>query len=168
SLVTLLGLSGQQGPYRVLFVSGQQLSPFAHSPQARAVLALPGQDVLFVRGSMSEHQVRSHRPSYVNAILIQSRGRVEVQACSACRSSSGLRPFPECRRVPGHFGGACGNCKWRDHAIRCSVRDEDEGSVEVIELDDTDEEDGSQQQIGSTQQRLLTAGSTPADPISLD
>src|SRR5204862_6690727 len=23
----------------------------------------------------------------------------------------------------GHFGGACANCKWRDHAPRCSVRD---------------------------------------------
>ena len=30
-----------------------------------------------------------------------------------------MRPFPECRRVQGHFGGCCGNCKWPDHAARC-------------------------------------------------
>ncbi|KAL1957702.1 hypothetical protein VTO42DRAFT_5679 [Malbranchea cinnamomea] len=80
-------LTGPQSPHRILFIAGQQLSPFAHSPQARAVLALPGQDVLFVRGSMSEHQILNHPPSYINAILIQSRGRMEVQACTACRGS---------------------------------------------------------------------------------
>ncbi|OJD24033.1 hypothetical protein ACJ73_04608 [Blastomyces percursus] len=120
----------------------RQLNPFAHSPQSRAVLALPGQDVVFVRGAITEVQVRSHRQSYVNALLIQSRGQPEPHACTACR---GGRPFPECRRVPGHFGGACGNCKWRDHAARCSVRD---GGIEVIDLDDDDDEGGSQRQIG--------------------
>ena len=33
--------------------------------------------------------------------------------------------------TPNHFGGACANCKWRDHAGRCSVRDG--------QADDTDE-----------------------------
>ncbi|EDN08635.1 predicted protein [Histoplasma mississippiense (nom. inval.)] len=94
--LSLLGLSGPQGPHRILFVADQQLSPFTHSPQSRAVLALPGQDVPFVRGSMTELQVRSHRPSYINAILIQSRGRTEPHACLACRSAHpGLRPFPQ-------------------------------------------------------------------------
>ncbi|RFU74034.1 hypothetical protein TARUN_8213 [Trichoderma arundinaceum] len=23
----------------------------------------------------------------------------------------------------GHFGGSCGNCKWRDYAARCSLHD---------------------------------------------
>ncbi|EDN10720.1 predicted protein [Histoplasma mississippiense (nom. inval.)] len=119
---------------------------------------------------MTELQVRSHRPSYINAILIQSRGRTEPHACLACRSAHpGLQPFPECRRLPGHFGGACGNCKWRDHAIRCSVRDGE--GVEVIEIvdDDDDEEDGPQRRMrGPSEQQLLTAGSTPAAPIILD
>jgi Protein of unknown function (DUF3716) len=123
-------------------------------------LALPGQDVLFVRGSMNEHQVLSHRPSYINAILIQSRGRTEVQACLACRTGPGLRPFPECRRLLGHFGGACGNCKWRDHASRCSVRD-GEDAVEVILIADTDEE-GEE-----TQQQRQIAGATSDSPIVL-
>jgi hypothetical protein len=38
----------------------------------------------------------------------------------------GSRFFPECRRLPGHFGGACVNCKWRDYTARCTVRDENE------------------------------------------
>src|SRR5438034_1057150 len=37
--------------------------------------------------------------------------------------NSYARPFPYCHRLPGHFGGAYGNCKWKDHATRCSVRD---------------------------------------------
>ncbi|KAL1954481.1 hypothetical protein VTO42DRAFT_1157 [Malbranchea cinnamomea] len=94
---------------------------------------------LFVRGSMSEHQILSHRPSYISAILIQYRECMEVQACTACRGGPGLRPFPECRRLPDHFGGACGNCKWRNHASHCFVRD-GEDAIEVIEIVDTDEE----------------------------
>ncbi|OJD20796.1 hypothetical protein ACJ73_07867, partial [Blastomyces percursus] len=98
------------------------------------------------------------------AILIQSRGRPEVQACAACRGGPGLRPFPECRRLPGHFGGACDNCKWRDRAIRCSVRD-GEDAVEVIETADTDEEDGSQQPGGRRPRVLISDGSTPSSAI---
>ena len=51
-------------------------------------------------------------------------------ACEACTATHPeLRPFPKCRRVAGHFGGACANCKWRDHGARCFVRDDssDEG-----------------------------------------
>ncbi|RSL88449.1 hypothetical protein CEP52_015216 [Fusarium oligoseptatum] len=38
--------------------------------------------------------------------------------------SSYANPFPDCIRLPGHFSGSCGNCKWRDHAAKCSKRDE--------------------------------------------
>lgn len=111
----------------VLLVGQQQMATFVHNTVGRAVLALPGQDVEFVRGSITPNQVGSHRPSYINAILIQSRGAAAQPACGACAAARpGLRPFPECRRVAGHFGGACANCKWRDHGSRCSVRDEDE------------------------------------------
>ena len=119
-------------PHRnpVLLVGQQQLTPYVHSSQALRVLALPGQDVEFIRGCITPIQISTHRPSYLNAILIQSRGRTLGLPCLACRSErSGLRPFPECRRVAGHFGGACANCKWRDHASRCSVRDEDDDVV---------------------------------------
>lgn len=48
----------------------------------------------------------------------------------------GLRAFTECVRLPGHFGGAFGNCKWRDRASHCSVRDNQQAGQEVIVLDD--------------------------------
>ncbi|PGH03923.1 hypothetical protein GX51_03759 [Blastomyces parvus] len=49
---------------------------------------------------MTEVQVRSHRPSYINALLIQSRGRPGLYACLACRNDRpGLHPFPECRKL---------------------------------------------------------------------
>ncbi|KAF2228379.1 hypothetical protein EV356DRAFT_581615 [Viridothelium virens] len=38
--------------------------------------------------------------------------------CNDC-ARKGLHPFPECRRVRGHFGGCCANCKWQDHAKSC-------------------------------------------------
>ena len=120
----------QQNP--VLLVGQQQLAVYIHSPQGRAALALPGQDVEIVRGSVSPAQILSHRPSYLNAILIQSRDTTLGHPCIACRSvHPGLRPFPECRRVVGHFGGACANCKWRDHAARCSVRGDEDDDVVV-------------------------------------
>ena len=101
---------------------------WVHAHGQRAVLALPGVDVAFVLGAILPHQIGSHRPSYINAILIQSRGQAPPRACLQCRGGPGLRPFPECRRVPGHFGGACANCKWRDHGARCSfVRGDDDG-----------------------------------------
>jgi len=125
--------SAGQNP--VLVVGGQQMAAFIHSPQGLAVLALPGRDVVFVPGAITPKQVGSHRPSYINAILIQSRGNTVPGPCTACQGPRpGLRPFPECRRVPGHFGGCCGNCKWRDHAFKCSVRDD-----MVVEVSDDDD-----------------------------
>ncbi|OJD20098.1 hypothetical protein ACJ73_08569 [Blastomyces percursus] len=128
----------QQGKLSLNKLRAVEMAETDLDPQSREVLALPGQDVVFVRGAITEVQVRSHRPSYINVLLIQSRGQPEPHACTACRDGPGFRPFPECRRVPGHFGGACGNCKWQDHAARCSVRD---GGIEVIDLDDDDDDD---------------------------
>lgn len=174
------GASNEYG-HPVLPIGGQQLAPWVHSPQSQAVLALPGQDVPFVRGAISGNQIMTHRPSYINALLIQSRGRREEQACSACRDGPRLRPFPECARVPGHFGGAYGNCKWRDHTARCSVRDQKGGTG--------GSHTGSQQrpppppslgggaggasaphtQTPSTRPRaLITDGSTPSFAIVID
>ncbi|KAF2841139.1 hypothetical protein M501DRAFT_989695 [Patellaria atrata CBS 101060] len=105
----------------VLLVTQQQLAPWCHSPQNRALLAVGGGvDVEFVRDSITPEQIGSHRQSYVNGILIQSRGG-DVDPCAACRTRD-FRPFLSCHRAEGHFGGTCANCKWRDHAARCSVR----------------------------------------------
>jgi len=96
-----------------LLVGGQQLASFCHNDLQRAVLALPGRDVRIVRGGITPNQVGSHRPSYINAILIQSRGdaRVGNDACITCRTAPNRGPFPFCCSLPGHFGGCCSNCK---------------------------------------------------------
>ena len=63
-------------------------------------------------------------PSYINTILIQSCGNIVLSPYTTCQGlRSGLRLFPECRCVLGHFGGCCGNCKWRNYTSKCSVRD---------------------------------------------
>lgn len=121
----------------VLLVGAQQLAPYCHNASQRALLAMPGVNVPFVRGAITPAQVGSHRPSYINAILIQSRG-VLSGPCDRCERS--LRPFLECRRVPGHFGGACGNCKWPDLGARCTERDnDDDGSIVVVSSDSSDD-----------------------------
>ena len=85
----------------------------------QAILALPGRDVPYVAGRIQPHQVTSLRPSYINAILIQRAGHTHPQGdCLNCQRR-GLTPFTECRRTQGHFGGCCGNCKWREHAQQC-------------------------------------------------
>lgn len=115
----------------VLLVGGQQLASYAHNAMQRALVALPGRHIAFVRDAITPDQIRSQRPSYINAILVQSRGRQPPAPCTACAAvRPGLRPFPQCRRVRGYFDGACANCKWRDHASRCSVRDEEYGEEE--------------------------------------
>ena len=117
-----------------LNVANQGLSPFVRSPMGRNLLALPGQNVLIHPTVVTAARIATNRPSYINAVLIQSRGAPPIAAppraaagCTACstlRTPAGDRKaFPECRHMPGHFGGGCGNCKWQDHAARCSVRD---------------------------------------------
>ena len=65
------------GQNPILSATGTHLRPFVHNQLQRAVLQLPGQDVAFVRGAITAPQLASHRPSYVNGILIQSRGQLE-------------------------------------------------------------------------------------------
>jgi hypothetical protein len=100
---------------------------------------MPGQDVSYVPGAITLAQVSTHRPSYVNAILIQRAGILIPNGCNRCRSGAGFTPFPECRYIPGEFGNACGNCKWRDHAARC--RHPGVGNDDNDDQDDSDDSD---------------------------
>ena len=128
----------------LLPIGGQQLAEFYHNVLQRRVLMLPGRYVLVVRGAIIEAQVRSHRPSYINALLIQSRGRAVRTLCTVCQtqmtaSTNGwARPFSVCIRLPNHFGGAYANCKWRDHAGRYSVRDGQANDTDESGLSDDD------------------------------
>ena len=134
-----------------LNVANQGLSPFVHSAPGRNLLALPGRNVLIHPTVVTAARTAMNRPSYVNAILIQSRGAPPVArppraavgctACSVLGTPTGDRKaFPECRHMPGHFGGGCGNCKWQDHAARCSVRDGQEESESSSDDDGSSEE----------------------------
>lgn len=114
-----------QGQNPVLPIQGQAyLAPYVHSDAGLRELAQHGQPVPFIRGRISARQIQYHRPSYINALLIQSRGVRLARPCTHCRGGQGLRrPFPECRHIPGEWEGACANCKWPDRANQCSVRD---------------------------------------------
>jgi hypothetical protein len=132
---------------------------------------MPGRDVPFVRGAITPQQLGTHRPSYVNAILIQRAGVLVPAGCSECQRR-GLTPFPECRRVVGHFGGACGNCKWRDHAARCRTIEPDEGDSDGSDGDGSDDDAPRRPDPppriadDGRRQRLLEGGSV-ANPIVL-
>jgi hypothetical protein len=116
--------------FRTLYCGRQELAEFCHNNMQRAVLGLPGRDVVFVRARVREDQLRSHRPSYINAFLIASRGRVLRHPCTECQRKAASDPsgysypFPLCIKLPGHFGGCCANCKWPDAGSRCNERDE--------------------------------------------
>jgi hypothetical protein len=104
----------------LLRAGGQELQPLVRTKVGRELLALPGSDVEFLLGRISPSQIMQFRPSYINAILIQSRGGDDpYHCCGSCRERTA--PFPYCRRFEGQFEGACGNCKWRDHGQSCSL-----------------------------------------------
>jgi hypothetical protein len=75
----------------MLRVGGQQLAPLVHSVPGRALLSIQGSDVEFVRGSITPEQLFSARPSYVNAVSIQSREGDAASPCQDCYRL--LRPF---------------------------------------------------------------------------
>ncbi|KAL2131759.1 hypothetical protein VTI74DRAFT_4634 [Chaetomium olivicolor] len=79
---------------------------------------MPSQDIAAYKGKFIHQKLL--RPSYLNVVLIQSRGR----------------PRPERRQAPG-FDGCCANCKWRDHSARCSL-----AQVSDDEEEEEEEEDG--------------------------
>jgi hypothetical protein len=124
ALATVM-LAAGNNPIAIMPTSGDWLARACHNQlQWNLLNAHNGRDVPFVRENILETQLDSHRDSYINACLIQSRGHISNQPCTTCAARFTADPlrtaFPECVRAPGHFGGACGNCKWLDHGRRCS------------------------------------------------
>ncbi|KAH6666801.1 hypothetical protein B0J14DRAFT_659367 [Halenospora varia] len=111
----------------VLLVAGQQMAGFCHNNLQQAILALPGSNVVFVQDAITPKQVGTHRPLYINTILIQQASVLVPQGYSECQRR-GFTPFPECRFVAGHFRDACGNYKWRDYIACCFAVDKSDGS----------------------------------------
>ncbi|KAJ9129308.1 hypothetical protein NKR23_g12563 [Pleurostoma richardsiae] len=89
----------------------------------RALWALPSVDVdvrIPVDQSIETWIAKvKTRQSYLNGILIQSRGRTGL-VCDKCARNA--HPFPACVRAAGHFGGACGCCEYQSGRASCSVR----------------------------------------------
>ena len=84
----------------------------------------PSHPVSLTPGWVKGRILNTEASNYVNAMLIQSRGALSSVPCESCIGNKSRKPFLDCVRSPGNFHGACGNCKWREEACWCSVRDE--------------------------------------------
>jgi len=125
------------------------LRTMCHTEEQQVAWALPADDIDAKARTIKESQLKTGRPSYINAFLIQSRGSDCTTPCSACQKSGG-HPFVRCKRLQGFWNGSCANCKWKDHSKNCSVvvmgearttaPQQIEGPERVIELDDDEEE----------------------------
>jgi hypothetical protein len=91
----------------------------------RAIFRLPSREFIhFVQGWITSKHIASQRPSYVNGLLIQSRGQDAPVSCVQCnekRAKHALGPFVTCRILPGSYHNSCSNCKWFDNTSSCSL-----------------------------------------------
>jgi len=79
---------------------------------------MPSYDIIAVsKLTPTMAQIESGRPSYINAVLIQSRGVENTTACTSCRRA--VRPFDSCVSLEGFWEDCCGNCKWRERNNQC-------------------------------------------------
>ena len=146
---------GQLVQTSYLYVVDQQLTFLIYSRRGLTLLTMPGMDVPYIQETIIPNQVFFlQRISYINTLLIQSRGVVRNPPCDRCIER--MYPFLECRRVPGHFGGYCENCKWPDHAARCTVNNDD---------DDDDDSDSSVEFTGG---RVIQGSGSQATSIVVD
>ncbi|KAK1772894.1 hypothetical protein QBC33DRAFT_522792 [Phialemonium atrogriseum] len=91
----------------------------------RAIFRLPCREfIYFVHGWITARHVASQRPSYINGLLIHSRGEDSPSSCAQCverRAKNALGPFLTCRTLAGTFHDSCSNCKWFDNTSVCSL-----------------------------------------------
>ncbi|KAK4236451.1 hypothetical protein C8A03DRAFT_35665 [Achaetomium macrosporum] len=91
----------------------------------RAIFRLPSREIIhFVQGWITSKHIASQRPSYVNGLLIHSRGQDAPVSCVQCnekRAKHALGPFITCRVLPGSYHNSCSNCKWFDNTSSCSL-----------------------------------------------
>lgn len=127
-----------------LLASKDKLRPYIFSAQSQALFAQqPGRDITFTRNTIQPRHIESCRQSYINAILIQSRGTAPRKACDRClkksatgRTKTTVKRFAECRVVKGHFDGCCANCKWSDAGNKCSFVRNEHGKEFLDEVED--------------------------------
>lgn len=101
---------------RLTAKGNEGLREVCHTADQKEVWRFPSYEFTVREGSIRVAQIQSARPSYVNALLIASRGVSQVKMCER---NSGM-VFADHVRLPGFWGGACAGCKWQDRAARCS------------------------------------------------
>ena len=47
---------------------------------------------------------------------------MDDEMCSECEKGNGM--YMECHKIPGIFGGICGNCKRDEKGYKCDIRDD--------------------------------------------
>ncbi|PWY76987.1 hypothetical protein BO70DRAFT_256324, partial [Aspergillus heteromorphus CBS 117.55] len=92
------------------------LRQLCHTDVQKEVWRFPSYEFIIRNGSLSVAQVRTWRPSYVNAILIASRGVRQPAPCNNITHSVFFKNI----RLPGFWDGCCAGCKWKDHGARCA------------------------------------------------
>ncbi len=106
------------------FVDQQQLTQYTHFSQTRIIIALFNVNILFVQQYITLNQIRTHHLLYINVILIQSWDVLISVGCINCQTHS-MTLFLKCHCMSEHFSECCSNCKWHDHAVHCSVCNND-------------------------------------------
>jgi hypothetical protein len=100
-------------------------------------------DVEIFENRVTEQQIRSALPAYVNALLLQFRGIINTIACNLCRTRENRGPLVQCVSLENEWNGCCANCKWRNHGARCSDHSYGlpavEGSSRVKEVEEDEE-----------------------------
>ena len=92
---------------RLTAKGNEGLREVCHTAEQREVWRFPSYEFTVREGSIRVAQIRSARPSYVNALLIASRG---VPQRRLCGRNNGM-VFADHVRLPGFWGGACAGCK---------------------------------------------------------
>ena len=147
-----------------LNIGGQEMAAFVHNKRGLALLPLPG-DSIRVGLRITAGMLQRHCQRDTNAILLQSRGKWGPYTCDHCRMAMDENrdlAFPACRRLEGHFEGACGNCVIDENEGQCTVRDDkiEKGALCIIgDLSDSEEEgrEGEEVQEGSTRAQIAQA-----------
>ncbi|KAJ5407647.1 hypothetical protein N7509_001530 [Penicillium cosmopolitanum] len=103
-----------------LTIGGSQLLVLCSRKYQLELCYKLGRDVHHIPGRMTREQWLSTDPAYIDALLIQSRGLPLVESCTDWLRNLG--PFPRCVRLPGHYGGICGNCRYDKRDKECTLR----------------------------------------------
>ncbi|KAK0639207.1 hypothetical protein B0T16DRAFT_238091 [Cercophora newfieldiana] len=126
-LVQLWNAAKSDRPMSVVPISIRQAlteDALVHDTQ-RNIFRQPSREIIyFVQGWITARHIASQRPSYVNGLLIHSRGQDAPLSCAQCterRDKNALGPFLTCRVLPGSYHNSCSNCKWFDNTSSCSL-----------------------------------------------